>query len=269
MENNALTQQEALKDLSAIKKVLNETSHQVGKLYLFFYVIAALYLLYPIGNLFFLLFVNLSKSQTILINEQPYLFNKDASYLGSIMIKINLFYVLFPLFIIVAFCLIKFKKLKKNQRFAHKLLNIWGYGFMTIHVGTFINSKRLLSVLSSDSLYHTLPENYEFGYSLYRAVPPLITCVVILFIYLIMNLLTDKKLFILLFIINFICYFTYIYFLPPFALDMSQIFNYSTRSMFIEYFWLAFPSLLLAINFMIIGSYFKKMYRAEQIAYED
>lgn len=276
MELSELNSQEAIRDLHQIKKVLSETTNRVSKIYLFFYGAAFIYFIHIFLSLAYLFPIQHFRDQTVLINDFYYFSDEVRNYYERLMDFQGLATAIYPLLLLFLFIFIKFKSIPKSNRYAHKLLHIWMYGFMIIYFGTTFIRIRLFNFMVS-YLEPLLPmdvETYDLIYGMMNGlnyIGPFIMGVVLLFIYLIMNLITNNKIFLIGVFANLITYMLYLFSLPtnPESFIINDILNMKISTILSYQLINNLPTILLIINLLIIGTYFKKMYRAEQIAYED
>lgn len=256
MTTSVLNSAEALKDLNQIKQVLNETTYRVNKLYLFFYGVLTIYLIPIILSLSIIYFPMSNDIRIHLLMAQGYF---------------NLF---FPFLLIPLFIIIKFKILPKSNRFAHKLLHIWMYGFMIIFFGATLIQIRfsyfIQTYISSSSNLEVDDFNIINDIKLgFDYMNPFLISLVLLFIYLIMNLITNKKGFLIGFFVNLIAYGAVIWVLPSSPIIINELLEMNLLDTIIHHIISSADELLLIINLLVMGTYFKNMYRMEQHAYEN
>lgn len=254
MTTSTLNSTDALKDLNQIKQVLNETSYRVNKLYLFFYGVAIIYLI-P----FLFSFISLIP------------FSTDVR-LQILMIQ-GYIQLSSPILFFILFITLKVKILPKSNRFAHKLLHIWMYGFMIIFFGFLFIQYRTYYFAQSYMLAASNLQTNDFNLINdiivgFNFITPFLTAIVILFIYLMMNLLTNKKGFLIGFFVNLIAYFIVIWLLPSIPLVINELLEMSLLNAIFYCLINNGANVLLITNLLVMGTYFKKLYRLEQIEYE-
>lgn len=147
---------------------------------------------------------------------------------------------------------------------------------MIIYFGINFMQIRLFNVMDSyiEPLLPMDVETYDLIYGMMNGlnyIGPFIMGVVLLFIYLIMNLITNNKIFLIGFFANLIIYMSYLLSLPtnPEPFIINDILNMKISTILSYQLITDLPTIPLIINLLIIGTYLKKMYRAEQIAYEN
>lgn len=126
--DNVKTKEQLSDDIKLIKEILNTTSTDFGKSYRIFFVVAALFAIYIIGEYLFDLYAISTLSKVLVSGDIENLVLTVATRI--------LFY--YPLVIFAAMYFMKRKTLVNVNVAANNLTNLWGLGIGTVLVAQFL-----------------------------------------------------------------------------------------------------------------------------------